>query len=86
MPEGFMAHGALVWPVGCRGLKRRRRRGTDGRTATGRLTGGGLLGIGSRRGRGDVSRAGSVGLLTDGALHRVVAVAVRVVMLRQRRE
>lgn len=81
-----MAHGALVWPVWRVGLKRRRRRGTDRRTATGRLTSGGLLGVGGRRGRGDVPRTRPVRFLADGALHRVVPVAVRVVMLGQRGE
>lgn len=83
MPEGLMAHWALIWPVWCRGLKTRWGRGTDRCTATRCLTSGGLLGVGSWRGWGDISRSWPVGFLTDGALHWVVSIAMRVVMLGQ---
>lgn len=83
MTEGFVAHRALVGPVRCRGLIRRRGGGPDRCPAAGRFPGGGLLGVGSCRGWGDVPRTWPVRFLADGTLHRVVPVAVRVVMLGQ---
>lgn len=65
MPKRLMAHRALIGPVWCRGLKRWGGRSADRGTASRRLPSGGLLRVGGRGGGGDVSRARTVGLLTD---------------------